>query len=142
MSEFEENPCVRITCRLLRSLNFISGIGVLSVGLLVLLDVGFTFRTILNLIVTSVFGILLLAGEFNLTTLNENCKFLATFAGRSMYDFLIGGWVFSLRSFFLGRPNAMSEMGNVLSLITYLVISSLYNPFNLLLICFFRHFGY
>lgn len=121
MGDFEQNKCVQIMSLVLRPLNFISGVGAIAVGVLVLLDWGITLRTLLNLAVTTTFGLILLAGEFNLTVINENCKFMTTFFGRGMYNVFIGGWVYSLHHYFLGRPHFISDAGEVCSFIVYMV---------------------
>ena len=81
---------------LLRPFNFVGGIGTLIVAVFVLLFVGITFRSLLCLYFTGLVGILMLAREFNLTIINQNCKFLVTFLGRGFFDLFVGGWVYSL----------------------------------------------
>lgn len=122
---------VEIMSKILRPLNFLGGIGAIVVGFLVLLVGGATFRTLLNLVFTTVLGVLLLAGEFNLNVVNENCKFLATFLGRGFYDIFVGGWIFGLHSYFGWHhdsghhdhhDNPLNDIGYLTSLCVALVI--------------------
>ena len=119
----KQNRCVIIMSGLLRPLNFIGGIGTLIVAVFVLLLVGVTFRSLLCLYFTGLVGILMLAREFNLTIINQNCKFLVTFLGRGFFDLFVGGWVYSLHiNYFSVSTDALVGIAGLISLVVYLVI--------------------
>ena len=114
-----QNKFVLYMSKLLRPLNFIGGVGTIATAVFVLMFQGLTFRPFLNLFFTSLLGVLLLAGEFNWKVINDNCKFLITLLGRVLYDLFVGGWVYSLHSFFV--PNSESYTDELAYLVSYVV---------------------
>ncbi len=121
MPEFEQSKGVHFMSRLLRPFNFIGGIGTLIIAFFVVILAGANFRTLLNLYFTGLLGVLLLAGEFNLTVINQNCKFLVAFLGRGFFDVFVGGWVYSLHYYFADSTDALVAFAALISFVVYIV---------------------
>lgn len=119
----QQNKVVYYMSQALRPLNFVGGAGTIATAFFVLIFVGIDFRSLLNLYFTALLGVLLLAGEFNLTVINENCKFLVTLLGRGCYDIFVGGWVYSLSNYFVARSDSLiDELSYLTAYCVYLVI--------------------
>ena len=129
MGESGLEKCVDIFKKILKPLNFIGGLGTVAVAVFYLLVVPFTFRSMLNLFFTGTLGVLLVAGDFNLETINQNCKFLTTFIGRGLYNVFVGAWIYGLHALFV--DDGIQALFSLVSFIVYLV-SVNYNVFIIL----------
>mmetsp|Transcript_56239 Transcript_56239/g.64518 ORF Transcript_56239/g.64518 Transcript_56239/m.64518 type:complete len:146 (+) Transcript_56239:38-475(+) len=119
---FEQSKPVRIMTSILRPLNFIGGIGAIAVAVLFLFTHIDPFYTILNLLFTGLLGMLLLAGEFNLSLINDNCKFLVTYLGRGHFNLFVGGWVFGLHPIFNAETSTVTDVGDIITLTVYITL--------------------
>lgn len=125
-NKYEQNKFVQVMSSILRPLNFIGGVGTIAAGVIVIMFQGITFRTLLNLYFTSLLGVLLMAGEWNLNVINTNCKFLVTLLGRGFFDIFVGGWVYSQSYLFTPNPDSFfDELATLGTFIVYVVR----NPF-------------
>mmetsp|Transcript_19957 Transcript_19957/g.22961 ORF Transcript_19957/g.22961 Transcript_19957/m.22961 type:complete len:155 (+) Transcript_19957:60-524(+) len=119
----EQNKFVHYMLMIIRPCNFIGGVGTIATAVFYLLFVGINFVSILNLYFTALLGVLLLAGELNLTVINENCKFLITLLGRGFFDVFVGGWVYSLNFYFYAISGSLiDELSYFVSYVTYLAL--------------------
>lgn len=121
MPDIEQSKFVQFMSRILRPLNFLGGIGTITVALMLFFIVHHElFRNTLNLMFTGLLGLLLLAGEFNIGSINRNCKFLITYLGRGLFDIFVGGWVYNLHIGF-SNSGSINKLGSFTSLIVYIV---------------------
>eukprot|EP00331_Platyophrya_macrostoma_P030260 CAMPEP_0176441380 /NCGR_PEP_ID=MMETSP0127-20121128/21160_1 /TAXON_ID=938130 /ORGANISM="Platyophrya macrostoma, Strain WH" /LENGTH=135 /DNA_ID=CAMNT_0017826141 /DNA_START=60 /DNA_END=467 /DNA_ORIENTATION=+ len=110
--------------KILRPLNMIAGIGTIAVGVLYILAFhqANTFRGILYVIFTSSLGLLLLAGDLNLSAIKNHCKFLITYIGRGFFNIFVGGWVFGAYGIFNLAQGHLTDVGAIVSLVTYIAL--------------------
>lgn len=120
---FGDNKFVRAMNTLLKPCNFIAGLGVIATGVIFLLALKpEMFKGILYVVFTTSLGLLLLAGDLNLKTINENCKFLVTYVGRGLFNLFVAGWVFgAYRVLSLYKSGGLVNIGDITSLVTYIV---------------------
>ena len=118
---FEQSQPVRIISSILRPLNALGGLGAIAVSVFLLFTKVNVFYSLLNLFFVGTLGILLLAGEFNLDIINNNCKFLVTFLGRGLFNIFVGSWVFGLHPVINTDTAATSGIADIIALAVYIV---------------------
>lgn len=131
MSSFEQSKPVQILTNFLRPLNQIGGMGAIGVAVCFFIVAVYPwFYGLLNLFFTATLGLLLLAGEFNIAAINNNCKFLVTYIGRGFFNIFVGSWVFGMHPVFNGAQGTVATVGDILALSVYIVSLPLHRSYS------------